>query len=145
MQAQWHHMVSQNLVNIGSGNSLLPDNSHSTKQAIPEWMLTNHQGAAVAFTWGQFHKECSIHILVTSLEITYSRLQLYFSRVNELRFTQVRWQDTTWHQQISPQSHILTLLLLKLAYYEQSWLKTITAGALAPCVARPSTVMAFIV
>ena len=37
--ASWHHMATEILVNIGSGNGLLPD---STKP-LPKPMLTNHQ------------------------------------------------------------------------------------------------------
>ena len=39
------------LVNIGSGNGLLPDGT----KPLPEPMLTYHQGP-VTFIWGQFHK-----------------------------------------------------------------------------------------
>ena len=45
-------MTTEILVNIGSGNGLLPD---STKP-LPEPMLTYHQYGPVIFIWEQFHK-----------------------------------------------------------------------------------------
>ena len=47
------------LVNIGSDNGLLPDGT----KPLPEPIMTNHQWGLVAFTWGQFHRECSRSIL----------------------------------------------------------------------------------
>ena len=46
----WRHMLSEILVDIGSGNGLVPD---STKP-FPELMLTNSQWGLVLFTSGQF-------------------------------------------------------------------------------------------
>ena len=40
-------MATEILVNIGSGNGLLPDGT----KPLPEPMLTNDQLGAVAFTW----------------------------------------------------------------------------------------------
>ena len=48
-------MASLNLVNIGSGNGLLPDGN----KPLPEPMLINHQWGLVAFTWGRFHVSIS--------------------------------------------------------------------------------------
>ena len=45
-------MATENWVNIGSGNGLLPK---GTKQ-LPEPMLTYHQQGAVSFIWGQCYK-----------------------------------------------------------------------------------------
>ena len=45
------------LVNLGSSNGLLPDGT----KPLPEPMLTNHQCGVVAFTWGQFHRKCSVY------------------------------------------------------------------------------------
>ena len=47
-------MATQNCVNIGSINDLLPD---STK-ALPEPMLIYHQWGLVAFTSGPFQRKC---------------------------------------------------------------------------------------
>ena len=45
------HMASENLMNTGSDNGLVPN----------EPMLTNFQGSLVAFTWQQFHVKCSLY------------------------------------------------------------------------------------
>ena len=42
-------MASQNLLNIGPGDNLLPDGSIP----VPEPMLTNHQWGPVPYTWWQ--------------------------------------------------------------------------------------------
>ena len=47
----WRHMVSQNLVNIGWGNGLLPDGT----KPLPEPMLIYHQWGQLTITWGQLH------------------------------------------------------------------------------------------
>ena len=47
----------QRSVNIGSGNSLLPDGT----KPLPEPMLTGHPWSSVTFTEGQFHKQCLDH------------------------------------------------------------------------------------
>ena len=47
----------QILVNIGSGNGLLPDGT----KPLPEPMLTDHQWSPVTFIWGQFRKKCLNH------------------------------------------------------------------------------------
>ena len=46
-------IMKLNLVDIGSGNGLLPG---STKP-LPAPMSTNHQSGPVAFIWGQFYSE----------------------------------------------------------------------------------------
>ena len=48
-------MVTQIWINIGSGNSLLPDGTNP----LLEPMFTYHQRVSLAFTWDQFHKKCS--------------------------------------------------------------------------------------
>ena len=50
-------MAPRVLTNIVSGNVLLP----GTKP-LPEPMLTNHQGGLGAFTWRQFHMDCSRYL-----------------------------------------------------------------------------------
>ena len=45
-------MVSQNLVNIGPGNGLLPDDT----KPLPEPMMTHHQEGLMAFILGQFRE-----------------------------------------------------------------------------------------
>ena len=47
----WQHMATENWVNIGSGNGLLPDGT----KPLPQPMLTYHQKGVVTFFWGQFH------------------------------------------------------------------------------------------
>ena len=47
-------MATWILVNIGSGNGLLPDGT----KPLPEPLLTDHQWSPVAFILGQFHKRC---------------------------------------------------------------------------------------
>ena len=51
-------MVSKNVVNIGSGNGLLPQGT----RPLPEPMLTYHQWDPVSFTWVQFHRKCSGYV-----------------------------------------------------------------------------------
>ena len=51
-------MVSKNVVNIGSGNGLLPQGT----RPLPEPMLTYHQWDPVSFTWVQFHRKCSRNV-----------------------------------------------------------------------------------
>ena len=48
-------MATQNVVNIGSGYALLPDNM----QKLPKPILSFHQWSLVVFTWGQFQRKCS--------------------------------------------------------------------------------------
>ena len=57
--AWWRHMVPYNLVNIGSGNGVLPA---GTKPWWPEPMLTNLQRVLVTLTWGQLNRKCSRYI-----------------------------------------------------------------------------------
>ena len=45
-------METQNWINIGSGNGLLPDGT----KPLPEPMLTYQEWSPVAFTWEPFHK-----------------------------------------------------------------------------------------
>ena len=70
------------LVNIGSGNGLLPD---STKP-LPGPMLDNHQRGLVAFILWQFYRKYSRYISLKLLfEVIYLRLQLHLpggQRVN---------------------------------------------------------------
>ena len=61
-------MVTLTVVDIGSGNGLLPDGT----KPLPEHVLINLKWSVVAFTWGQFHK---ISIDDMSLKITRSLLQ----------------------------------------------------------------------
>ena len=50
-------MATEFLVNIGSGNGLLPDGT----KPLSEPMLTYHQSGRVAFIWGHFHKRYLSH------------------------------------------------------------------------------------
>ena len=70
IEAHWHCMLSYHLVNVGSGNGLLPDGT----MPLPATMLTigNHQWCSVAFTSGQ---TLQISIFDMSLKITNLRLQ----------------------------------------------------------------------
>ena len=56
-----HHKASVNLVNIGSGNGLLPDGT----KPLPTPILTNHQWHLVTFTWGKFHRKSSRYLSLT--------------------------------------------------------------------------------
>ena len=55
--------MAEILVNISSGNGLLPD---STKP-LPEPMLTDHQWSPVTFILRQFHKRCLNHQSLKSI------------------------------------------------------------------------------
>ena len=48
--AEWHHVVSNSFVDIGTGNGLLPDGN----KPLPEAMLTNHPWYFVASFEGNF-------------------------------------------------------------------------------------------
>ena len=56
-------MASQNSVNIGSDNGLVP----SGTKPLPEPVLANHQWGHMAFTWGQFHRKCSRYLSLISV------------------------------------------------------------------------------
>ena len=69
------------LVNIGSGNGLLPDGT----KPLPEPMLTNHQWGLVAFTRGQFCRKCPNYLSsIWVLKIDNSRLQMHPPFASEL-------------------------------------------------------------
>ena len=51
---QWCHIGMQILVNIGLGNGLVPDGT----KPLPQPRLTYHQWGLLAFSWGQFHRNC---------------------------------------------------------------------------------------
>ena len=55
----WHSYTKwrQIWVNMGSSNSLLPD----SPKTILDPLLTYHQRGPLAFSWGQFHRNSSIH------------------------------------------------------------------------------------
>ena len=55
--AYWRQMATEIWVNIGSGNSLLPDGT----KPLHEPMLTDPQWSPVTFISGQFHKRCLNH------------------------------------------------------------------------------------
>ena len=58
-------MMTEILVNIGSGNGSLSDGT----EPLPEPKLTNHQLGLVAFTWVHFSQEIiKISILDVNLE-----------------------------------------------------------------------------
>ena len=59
--AQWHHMASLNLVNVGLGNGLLPNGT----KPLPEPMLIYHKMCSIVVTWRQFHKNYSRNKSVT--------------------------------------------------------------------------------
>ena len=67
------------IVNIGSGNGLVPDGT----KLLPEPMMTNHlvTNHLVGFTWGQFHRKCLRYI---SLKITDLRLHRHLPGPIEL-------------------------------------------------------------
>ena len=50
MVAQWHFMATQDLVNIGSGNDILPGSTELLSEAM---LIYNHM-CFVVFTWEQF-------------------------------------------------------------------------------------------
>ena len=56
-------MASQNSVNIGSDNGLVP----SGTKPLTEPVLTNHQWGHMAFTWGQFHRKYSRYLSLISV------------------------------------------------------------------------------
>ena len=72
------HMPSVILVNTGSGNGLLPDNT----KPLPEPILTDPRWGLVAFTWGKFHRKCTRPNI--SMKIINSRLQPHPTVDNEI-------------------------------------------------------------
>ena len=74
-------MASLILVNIGSGNGLLPDGT----KPLPESMLINHQLGPVAFTWWQYSLQIpKISIIKNILETTQVKSRPHLLRKNEL-------------------------------------------------------------
>ena len=71
-----HHMATKIWVNIGSGNSLLPDGT----KPLPETMLTDHQWSPVTFILGQFHKGCHNHQSLKSIWKYISKISFKFPR-----------------------------------------------------------------
>ena len=51
--AQWHHVTSEILFSLGSGNGLLPEGT----KPLPEPTVASHLWGSVAFTWEQFRCE----------------------------------------------------------------------------------------
>ena len=65
----------RDLVNIGSGNCLLPD---GTKPLLKP-MLTCHQWGPITFIWGQFHKKYPSHqSFKIILKITFQKLPSWY-------------------------------------------------------------------
>ena len=75
----------RDLVNIGSGNGLLPDGT----KPLPEPILTDHQWSSVAFILGQFHKRCLNHQSLKSMKITYLKFPSNFPGANVLNLLAV--------------------------------------------------------
>ena len=85
-------MVTEILVNIGSGNGLLPDGT----KPLPEPMLTDHQLSPVTFILGQFHKRfLNQELLKIHLKITYLKFHSNFPGANELITYSVTWPCST--------------------------------------------------
>ena len=72
--AWWRHMVTKILVNIGSGNGLLPDDT----KPLPEPMLTYHKYGPVTFIWGQLHQRCPSHQSQKSDSICLNKISFKF-------------------------------------------------------------------
>ena len=73
-------MASENLVNIGSGNGLLPDGT----KPLPKPMLTDHQWDLVTSSFGAISQDIlKISVLNMSSKIINSRMLLH-SGANEL-------------------------------------------------------------
>ena len=68
------------LVNIGSGNGLLPDGT----KPLPEPMFTIRQWCFVEFPWGQFCSNCPRYLFDRSFKITNFTVQPYLPEANEL-------------------------------------------------------------
>ena len=66
------------LVNIGSGNGLLPDGT----KPLPEPMLTNHHWNLVTFISGRFHKRCLNH---QSLKFVWKLHNWNFNQISQGR------------------------------------------------------------
>ena len=69
-------MASQNLVNIGSGNGLLPEDI----RPFPEPKLTYHYQGCVAFTWEKIQWVSKLLFCVMSLKIIYSKSYSHISQ-----------------------------------------------------------------
>ena len=69
--AWWHHMATEILVNIGSGNGLL----HDGTKPLPEPMLTDHEWSSVTFILGQFHKRCLFENYIFKISFKFPRGQ----------------------------------------------------------------------
>ena len=69
------------LVNIGSGNGLVPDGT----KPLPEPMLTDHQWSPMTFILGQFHKRCLNHQWLKSVwKLHVLKFNSNFPGANEL-------------------------------------------------------------
>ena len=68
-------MATEILVNIGSGNGLLPDGTNP----LPKAMLTDHQWSQLLIS-GQFHKRCLNHRPLKLIETYTCKISFKFSR-----------------------------------------------------------------
>ena len=104
----WRHMETQNCVNIGSGNGLLPDGTNP----IPEPMLSNNQSSPVTVTWGQLHKRFPNH---QSIKLDWK----WLNTLNSLMPSDVIW----WHRSGSTLAQVMACCLTAPSHYlNQRWL-----------------------
>ena len=69
-------MASEILVNIGSGNGLVPNGA----KPIPEPVLTYHQWGPATFIWGQFHKK---YLIYQELKLAWNLLFQNFIHISQ--------------------------------------------------------------
>ena len=75
-------MVMDILVNIGSGNGLVPNGT----KPLPEPMLACHEYGSVTFNWDKFYSKHSLYMTIhkVGLEMSLLKLQHYLSETNGL-------------------------------------------------------------
>ena len=87
-------MAKKILVNIGSGNGLLPDGT----TPLPEPMLTDHQWSPMTLILGQIHKRCLNHESLKSVwKLHVLKFNSNLPGANELIFVTVHNYNVNIH------------------------------------------------
>ena len=109
---QWRPMVTQNLVNIGSGNGLMPVGT----KPLPEPMLTYHHWNPSAFSWQQFHRLLWISLTTKYLKTTYLKILPHLPGGNELMHTGTPLY-TDWESSTKKGLHLVLLHIWLTRYF----------------------------
>ena len=112
-------MATWILVNIGSGNGLLPDGT----KPLPEPLLTDHQWSPVTFILGQFHKRClNCQWQKIRLKITYLKFYSNFPGTNVIRHWEViKSHGIFWDIITYPCSRYMYLVVASPHQYTTLW------------------------